>query len=341
MPFLAVSGAHRNRARPVAFDLSGAVRSATLGVARMDHIASGEAGTAEGLAPAGPNPALLAGLAHAMHAALVRERERIDEMVADEAKDHVEKARVRAAMEAAELRRLADDEVREIEAWAAREIMRIRREAARRSRERRTDMALFLQRHAAIIDTEIAGLETAVADYSATLAHFVASLIETGDPSEIARRADSLPTPPDLDEARALARARAVAAYDWIDDGPPAAEADAAARTAPADEAAQIAPADQPAASPEPREAPAEPGIAVMDPEANGRMAEPALPVDPLQVPEDEPVGAAERVTHDEDEEATEANGQPSGAFRFFRALVTWPAAPSAPHVKDAEARRS
>ena len=103
-----------------------------------------------------------------MHAALVRERERIDEMVADEAKDHVERARARAAIEAAELRRLADDDVRGIEAWAAREIRRIRREAARKSKERRADMASYLLRHEAIIDTEIAGLETAVADYGAT-----------------------------------------------------------------------------------------------------------------------------------------------------------------------------
>ena len=300
----------------------------------MDHIGSGEVGTAEGQAPSGSNPSLLlGGLAHAMHAALVRERERIDAMVADDAKDHVEKARARAAMEATELRRLADDDVREIEAWAAREIKRIRREAARRCKERRSDMALYLQRHAEIIDNEVAGLESAVADYSATLAHFVASLIETGDPGEIARRADSLPTPPDLDEARALARARALAAYDRLDDPPVAGSA------SPDEPAPTAATVEEPSAATEPAAALSEPGVAVMDPAANGRMADPPLPVDPLQVSEDEPDAVTEPTTHDEEE--TEANGQPSGAFRFFRALVPWSAAPNAQHVKDSEARRS
>ena len=272
----------------------------------MDQITSGEVGTTEGHAPTGPTPTLLAGLAHAMHTALARERERIDQMVADDAKDHAEKARARAAIEANELRRLADDEVREIEAWAAREIKRIRREAGRRTRERRADMESYLLRHRAIIETEIAGLDSAVADYSASLAHFVENLVATGNPGEIARRADTIPTPPDLDEARARARARAVAAYDHVDDPPPA---DAA-----------------------------EPGVAVMDPDANGRLADPPLPVDPLQVPEDDPADAAEPT---QDEEATEANGQPSGAFRFFRALVPWSTASNAPHPKDSEARRS
>jgi hypothetical protein len=290
----------------------------------MDQTTSGDVQTAKGQVPAGPTPTLLAGLANAMHAALMRERERIDEMVADEAKDHVEKTRARAAIEANELRRLADEDVRGIEAWAAREIKRIRREAARRSKERRTDMASYLLRHDAIIDTEIAGLETAVADYSATLAHFVESLIETGDPSEIARRADSVPTPPDLDEVRARARARAVAVYDWVDDAP---------------DAAQAAPVEVQPAMPDASEPASDPGVAVMDPEADGRPGDMPLAVDPLQVPEDEPVGAAASSTPDE--EAAEANGRPTGAFRFIRALVPWSAASDVPHGKDREAHRS
>ena len=272
-----------------------------------------------------------------MHGALVRERVRIDEMVAADAKDHVEKARARAAIEAAEFHRLADDDVRAIGDWAAREIKRIRREAGRRAKERRADMASYLVRHDAIIDTEIACLESAVADYSATLAHFVESLIVTGDPGEIARRADSVPTPPDLDEVRAQARARAVAAYDWADDRSPDVDDVVAAQlddVVAAGEAVASAEPDVPAtAAPAPEapveapEAPVEAPVAVMDPEANGRAADPPLPVDPLQVPEDE--------------EATETNAQPSGAFRFFRALVPWSAASETPQAKDSEAHRA
>ncbi len=282
----------------------------------MDQIASGEIGSTDGQTAGGPAPTLLAGLAHAMQMALAHERERIDQMVAKDAKDHVEKARARAAIEADELRRLADDEVRDIEAWAATEIKRIRREAGRRTRERRAEMDSYLQRHHAIIETEIAGLDSAVADYSASLAHFVENLVATGNPGEIARRADTLPAPPDLDAVRAQARSRAVAAYDRVDDAPPA-EGIAAAADAP--------------------DTTSDPGVAVMDPEADGRRDLP-LAVDPSQVSEDEPA-EAEPTGHDE--EAVEANGGQSGAFRFFRALVPWSTASSAAHAKDSEARRS
>ena len=92
-------------------------------------------------------------------------------------------------------------------------------------------------------------------------------------------------------------------------------------------------------AIPEASEPASDPGVAVMDPEAAGRPGEMPLPVDPLQVPEEEQVGAAASPTTDK--EATEANGQPTGAFRFFRALVPWSTASDVQHAKDREARRS
>jgi hypothetical protein len=195
----------------------------------MNHDASGEAGTAEGHESTGPTASLLEGLAQAMRAALRHEREQIDEIVARDARTHTDKVRARAALEAAELRRMAEDEVREVEAWRAKEVKRIRREAARRTKERRADMASFLERHDTIIESEIAGLEAAVVDYSATLATFVDDLRATGDPGEIARRADFVPSPPDMDAIRARARAHAMAAFDQPafarpDDGPTAEE---------------------------------------------------------------------------------------------------------------------
>ena len=294
-----------------------------LGVARMDHDASGEAGTADGQESTGPTASLLGGLAQAMHTALRREREHIDDIVASDARVHTDRVRARAALEAAELRRMADDEVREIEAWKAREVKRIRREAARRTKERRADMASFLERHDTIIESEIAGLEAAVVDYSATLATFVDNLSATGDPGEIARRADFVPGPPDMDDIRARARARAMAAFDLPDDGPPAEE------TGPVDVEPATPPASEPAS---------DPGVAVMDPEADGRLGDMRDPVEPVQVPEDDPVAAAEHVTPDE--EAAEANGRQTGAFRFLRAFVPSSAA-SDVQERDRQARRS
>jgi hypothetical protein len=290
----------------------------------MDNNASGEARMADGHASTGPTASLLDGLAQSMHAALRRERERIDDIVASDAREHTDKVRARAAREAAELRRMADDEIRAVEAWKTTEVKRIRREAARRIKERRDDMASFLQRHDQIIETEIAGLETAVADYSATLATFVENLSTTEDPGEIARRADSVPTPPDWDGIRAFARARAVAALNLPDDGPRAEE------TGPVDVEPATPPASEPAS---------DPGVAVMDPDAEGRLTDTPLPVDPLLVPEEVAAATAEPPRRDED--AAEANGRPTGAFRFLRSFVPSSAPSDVPHGKDPEARRS
>jgi hypothetical protein len=267
----------------------------------MDHIASMEAGTDEGRAPDGLIPSFLAGLAQAMHAAASSERERIADVVAADARTQVEKARARAAIEADALRRSADEDIHGIDAWASRQVKRVRREAARRTKERRADLASYLERHEAIIAIEIAGVETAVAEYSAALDRFVEDLIGSYDPGEIARLADSVPTPPDLDDARARARSGAVAAYEHVDDP------------------------SEPAT-------PSEPGIGVMDPEAEGRPGDLPLAVDPLQVPEDEPsVFAATAGSAD----------HASGAIRLFRALAPWATASSPPAEEDTEARRS
>jgi hypothetical protein len=69
----------------------------------------------------------------------------------------------------------------------------------------------------------------AVRDYRATLDQFFDELTGSTDPADIARRAGSLPPPPDLDGVRAAARAAAVEALAnapevdaRADPGPPA-----------------------------------------------------------------------------------------------------------------------
>lgn len=268
----------------------------------MDHTTSIEDGTDEGHEPTGLIPAFRLGLAQAMHGAAARERERIAELVAGDAQDHVEKAHARAVIEAAELRRLADEDVHAIEAWSATEIKRISREAERRTQQRRADLASYLELHRAIIATEIAGVETAVVEYSASLGRFIEELIGSNDPTEIARRAESVPTPPKLDQVRADARANAVAAYEGLDD---VAAAQMLSETA---------------------------AVGVMDPGSPGRPGELPLAVDPLQVPEDE-VAAAN---------ATPASAdQANGAIRLFRAIAPWTTSSGSPTEDDAEAQRS
>lgn len=165
----------------------------------------------EGARTAGTlRPGFLSELAMAMQATAGRERGRIAETVAADAKAHVEKVRSRAAIETEELRRLADDDVQHIEAWSATEIDRIRTDATQKIDERRASLEDYLKQHDAIIETEIQGVDSAVREYDATLDRFFAELAESGDPSEIVARAEALPAPPDLDQVRARARASAM-----------------------------------------------------------------------------------------------------------------------------------
>jgi hypothetical protein len=270
----------------------------------MDHIATKEAGTDEGRVPDGPIPSFLAGLAQAMHAAVSSERERIAEVVAADARAQAEKAQARAAIEVDALRRSADEDIRGIEEWASRQVKRIRREAARRTKKRRAELASYLERHEAIIAMEIVGVETAVAAYSAQLDRFVEDLGGSDDPADIARLADAVPLPPDLDEARARARADAVAAYEHVDDP------------------------SEPVTSTEPE---TDPRVGVMDPEAEGRPGDLPIAVDPPPVPEEEPPVFAETAGS-----AYHANG----ALRLFRALTPWVSGSTPPTEEDAETRQ-
>jgi len=280
-------------------------------------------------------PSFLAELTRAMQATAEQERERIAAVVAEEASGQVDTARARASIEAEELRRLAEQDVGGIRAWAAEETERIREEANRRTDDRRKELEAHLAKHDSLIASEIAGVDVAVIDYRATLDRFFDELRGATDPADIARRAGSLPMPPDLDEVRATARANAVATFanapdDVIDE--PVAEATAEAPEAVAEattaapdamaeataegEATAAPDVDAEAAAAEPYLAPvmaadtadatdAEAGLGVMDPDAVGRSED---------LPTEAPV-----------EEATAASVQrSSAAVRMLRSIAPW-----------------
>ena len=177
---------------------------------------------AEGVA-AGLRPGFLAELAVAMRSTAEKERERIAGKVSDDAAAHVEKVRARAAIETDELKRLAEEDVHHIEEWAASEQERIRGEADRKIEDRRASLDEYLKQHDTIIDTEIDGVNAAVRDYNTTLDRYFEELAQSNDPASIVARAEALPAPPDLDEIRAQARARAVSMFaEREDEAPPA-----------------------------------------------------------------------------------------------------------------------
>ncbi|HET7167619.1 MAG TPA: hypothetical protein VFI69_00310 [Candidatus Limnocylindrales bacterium] len=188
-------------------------------------------------------PTFLSELAHAMQAAADRERERIAAVVAEDASAHVDKVRSRAEIETQELRRLAEEDVARIEEWSASEIERIRNEAAQKTADRRASLDEYLKQHDAIIEAEIEGVDGAVRQYGLTLEQFFAGLSDSSDPSEIVRRAEQLPAPPDLDTVRASARVDAVARFAGPGeaDSPTAVgDAEAADMDAPVDRATEM-----------------------------------------------------------------------------------------------------
>ena len=172
---------------------------------------------AEGVA-AGLRPGFLAELAVAMRSTAEKERERIAGKVSDDAAAHVEKVRARAAIETDELKRLAEEDVQHIEEWSAAEQERIRAEADRKIEDRRASLEEYLKQHDTIIDTEIDGVSAAVRDYNTTLDRYFEELAQSNDPASIVARAEALPAPPDLDQIRAQARARAVSLFAERED---------------------------------------------------------------------------------------------------------------------------
>ena len=156
-------------------------------------------------------PSFLSELASAMQSVATRERERLAAAVADDAAAHIERARAEGEDEASAYRRVADEDVASIEAWADQEVERIRADAARRAAERRTDLDATLTQHEAVIAAEIESVEKAVVAYDDRLEAFVSDLAGSTDPERIAQMAGALPRPPDLGDVRASARAAALA----------------------------------------------------------------------------------------------------------------------------------
>jgi hypothetical protein len=273
--------------------------------ADFEPTAPAEAAPAEAARP-DLRASFLAGIATAMRATAIQERQRIAAAVADSTIAHEQKVRDRGAAEATELRRLADDDIAGIEKTAAEEIERIRTEAERRVGDRRAELSDHLERHAALIQTEIGRIQGAVDDYHAELDGFFGRLADEENPAEIARLAGLLPEPPDLDQVGANARADAVNQI-----------ADEAAGGEP--EAAGIEPEAETAASP------AEPAVVGV------MAAEPGTPVfadapEPADTDADAvPAGGIEdSVPVDEATEPASANGTGISAAKLLRNLAPW-----------------
>ena len=162
--------------------------------------ASAEPALAEGAPAAAPRPTTLeslkAEIARAMQVAADRERERIDASMGDEETAQVEKIVTRAAAEAAELSKHADEDVSVVNAWYKDQVKQIRAEADRKIDDRRLGLEQSLTIHRSLIEAEVESVHLAVEGYRGSLGAFFGRMAEERDPSAIARLAGDLPDPP-------------------------------------------------------------------------------------------------------------------------------------------------
>ena len=313
--------------------------------------------TVDGAEPRETSHAFRDELARAMQGAAERERQRIESEVDADAAAHIEKVRTRAGAEAAELKRLAEDDVTGIRSWAKSEIERIRGEADTQIDGRRDRLEQHLVHHSTIIDGEIDRVSEAVEGYRHELDSFFASLAAEREPSEIARLADTVPGPPDFELIRSIARAEAVDRLSELEASAEAAPASEPVTVEPVAEPVAAATDDQPGetvepvAAAEPAAEAAEPAIAMASAESAGDAtdAEPEMvPVmDPAlaERPADEDAGmpvAVEMAATDGEPAAAEATPEAESlepvaalsapdsnpAARFIRSLASWGSSP-------------
>jgi len=291
--------------------------------------ASAEAPLAEDAPAAARRPTTLeslkAEIARAMQVAADRERERIDAGMTDEETAQVEKIVTRAAAEAAELSKHADEDVSVVNAWYKDQVKQIRAEADRKIDDRRLGLEQSLTIHGSLIEAEIESVHLAVEGYRGSLGAFFGRMAEERDPSAIARLAGDLPDPPHLDQIRAEARSSAMQALEQRATVEPPHPAGASS-----------------ANSSEPAGIDREP-VPVMDPDAvdgtDAAIAAAVLATKPTEAPADtipEPASAdpssADPSSADETVAASEAHASADGvAVRLKRAITSWTSTTGAP----------
>jgi hypothetical protein len=141
----------------------------------------------------------LADLAKAMQSTAASEQARNVEATEQRRQAHIDAIRAREALEAEQLRELAKDDVKGIDAWSDGEIKRIKLERERRIASRREQLQIRLEEHHSVVAREVENVEAAVSAYRADVDHFFNRLETETDPVEIARLAGTRPAFPVLE----------------------------------------------------------------------------------------------------------------------------------------------
>ena len=116
-----------------------------------------------------------------------------------DAKSHIESIHASTALEATELRKLADDDVAGIREWCKTEIARIREETDERITHRKARLEREIEAHAADIEGRVELVQRRVDAFEAEMAAFFERLLAEEDATRFAAMAESLPEPPPFD----------------------------------------------------------------------------------------------------------------------------------------------
>ena len=162
---------------------------------------SGSAGTGD-YDPAGhadDGATFLSDLARAMQSTAAAEQARNAEGTEQRRQAHIDAIRAREAMEAEDLRELAKEDVKGIDAWSDGEIKRVKLERERRIASRREQLQIRLEEHRNVVAREVEAVEAAVAAYRSDIEAYFQRLGSETDPVAIARHAGTRPPFPVLE----------------------------------------------------------------------------------------------------------------------------------------------
>jgi hypothetical protein len=199
--------------------------------------------------------AFLADLARAMQTTAAAEQARNAEGTEQRRQAHIDAIRAREALEAEDLRELAKEDVKGIDAWSDGEIKRIKLERERRIAARREQLQVRLEEHRSVVGREVDAVEAAIAGYRADIELYFRRLESETDPVAIATLARTRPQFPALeligpDESSTASAYQAPAAITSTDVQEEVAATSEYAAEAPAlgDAAAEVPVAEAPVA---------------------------------------------------------------------------------------------
>ena len=141
----------------------------------------------------------LADLARAMQSTAAAEQARNAEGTDQRRQAHIDAIRAREAIEAEDLRELAKEDVKGIDAWSDGEIKRVKLERERRIAARREQLQIRLEEHRSVVAREVEAVEAAVAAYRSEIEGYFQRLEAETDPVAIARYAGNRPAFPVLE----------------------------------------------------------------------------------------------------------------------------------------------